>query len=121
MVLGRLHPDQFPHIFGPKENEPLDFDASYALFISLAKIINNDLSLNGQPTKTVEEIAYGFVSVANESMCRPIREITQTKGYHASQHALACFGGAVSLDIDLYRREANMHVPLLKIWEFLPF
>jgi 5-oxoprolinase (ATP-hydrolysing) len=95
-----LNPDQFPRIFGPKENEALDYDASFKLFIALADIINKDLLSKGQPTKTVEEIAYGFVNVANESMSRPIREITQTKGYHASQHALACFGGAVNLRID---------------------
>lgn len=36
----------------------------------------------------------GFVRVANEAMCRPIRALTQAKGYDTSRHALACFGGA---------------------------
>ena len=27
-------------------------------------------------------------------MCRPIRALTQMKGYDVSQHVLACFGGA---------------------------
>ncbi|KAF7274470.1 hypothetical protein GWI33_012878, partial [Rhynchophorus ferrugineus] len=43
---------------------------------------------------TVEEIAMGFVRVANEAMCRPIRALTQGKGYDTARHALACFGGA---------------------------
>ncbi len=36
----------------------------------------------------------GFVRVANETMCRPIRALTQMKGYDVGQHTLACFGGA---------------------------
>ena len=36
----------------------------------------------------------GFVRVANETMGRPIRALTQMKGYDVAQHCLACFGGA---------------------------
>lgn len=36
----------------------------------------------------------GFVHVANEAMCRPIRALTQMRGYDVAQHVLACFGGA---------------------------
>lgn len=42
----------------------------------------------------VVQVAMGFVRVANETMCRPIRALTQMKGYDVSQHCLACFGGA---------------------------
>jgi 5-oxoprolinase (ATP-hydrolysing) len=41
-----------------------------------------------------EEVAMGFIAVANEAMCRPIRALTQGKGYDTARHALACFGGA---------------------------
>ncbi|KAJ3012108.1 UNVERIFIED_CONTAM: hypothetical protein HDU68_001363 [Siphonaria sp. JEL0065] len=43
---------------------------------------------------SLDEIAYGFVEVANEAMCRPIRQLTQAKGHDTSKHILACFGGA---------------------------
>lgn len=43
---------------------------------------------------TMEEVAMGFVRVANEAMCRPIRALTQARGYDTSRHTLACFGGA---------------------------
>lgn len=43
---------------------------------------------------SIEEVAMGFVRVANEAMCRPIRALTQAKGYDTARHALACFGGA---------------------------
>lgn len=29
---------------------------------------------------SLEEVAVGFVKVANEAMCRPIRALTQAKG-----------------------------------------
>lgn len=29
---------------------------------------------------SIEEVAIGFVKVANEAMCRPIRALTQAKG-----------------------------------------
>lgn len=46
------------------------------------------------PEKSVAEVAHGFLRVANEAMCRPIRELTQMKGFDITTHALACFGGA---------------------------
>ncbi len=39
-------------------------------------------------------MAMGFIKVANETMCRPIRALTQMRGYDVSQHVLASFGGA---------------------------
>ena len=35
-----------------------------------------------------------FLAVANETMCRPIRTLTEAKGHDTSQHNLASFGGA---------------------------
>jgi len=42
----------------------------------------------------LDEIIYGFIKVANETMCRPIRALTEAKGYATSAHILASFGGA---------------------------
>ena len=42
----------------------------------------------------MEEVAIGFIKVANEAMCRPIRALTQAKGYDTAKHVLSCFGGA---------------------------
>lgn len=36
----------------------------------------------------------GFIRVPNEAMCRPIRALTQSRGFDTSKHVLACFGGA---------------------------
>ena len=43
---------------------------------------------------TAQEVANGFINVANESMSRPIRAITEARGYETAQHHLATFGGA---------------------------
>lgn len=43
---------------------------------------------------TTQEVAHGFIDVANESMSRPIRALTEARGFETSQHNLATFGGA---------------------------
>uniref|UniRef100_M4B3E8 5-oxoprolinase n=1 Tax=Hyaloperonospora arabidopsidis (strain Emoy2) TaxID=559515 RepID=M4B3E8_HYAAE len=93
LVTGRILPKYFPKIFGPNEDEPLDVAGSKQAFESLTKEINESLGANGA-NYTMEEVASGFLRVANEAMCRPIRNLTQNKGYDISTHVLACFGGA---------------------------
>lgn len=90
LVTGRLATDMFPQIFGPNENEGLDMDASLRAFEALTAQINAET----QRSLTVDEVAHGFLRVANEAMCRPIRSLTQARGFSTSKHVLACFGGA---------------------------
>lgn len=96
LILGYVIPDFFPSIFGPNEDQPLDIDATREEFEKLARQINSYRKSQDSSAKdmTVEEIAQGFVNVANETMCRPIRQLTEMKGHETSNHALACFGGA---------------------------
>lgn len=88
LLLGRLIPDFFPKIFGPRENEPLDSEATRDAFHRLTRQVNELFPM------TEEEVAMGFINVANEAMCRPIRALTQARGHDTSRHVLACFGGA---------------------------
>jgi 5-oxoprolinase (ATP-hydrolysing) len=92
LFLGRLLPEFFPKIFGKNEDEGLDASASEKLFKELTEQINKELGQEKQMTP--EEVAYGFIKIANESMTRPIRSLTEAKGYDTSQHRLATFGGA---------------------------
>ncbi|KAF9782495.1 5-oxoprolinase [Thelephora terrestris] len=91
LLLGRLIPDYFPKIFGKSEKEPLDLAATMKAFEKLSKEINH--SHDGEDF-TLDEVAYGFIKVANETMCRPIRALTEARGYATGKHALASFGGA---------------------------
>ncbi|CAG8585581.1 17192_t:CDS:10 [Acaulospora morrowiae] len=92
LILGRLNPDHFPKIFGPNEDQPLDVEATRHAFEDLSKEINA-FNLDGKEM-SIDEIAFGFIKVANETMCRPIRALTEAKGHDTSNHILACFGGA---------------------------
>ncbi|XP_058790910.1 5-oxoprolinase [Phymastichus coffea] len=97
LVLGRLLPEYFPKIFGSNENEPLDKLCTLEGFGKLTEKINDFLIAEGKSENeklSIEEAAMGFIKIANEAMCRPIRALTQAKGYDTSRHVLACFGGA---------------------------
>ncbi|KAH8825804.1 5-oxoprolinase [Flagelloscypha sp. PMI_526] len=90
LLLGRLIPEYFPKIFGKDENEGLDIEASRLEFEKLAAQVNE-----GSETKLgFDEVVYGFIKVANETMCRPIRALTEARGYATGKHILASFGGA---------------------------
>lgn len=90
LVTGRLAIEMFPRIFGPNENEGLDVHASLKAFEAFTAQINAETGR----TMSVDEVAQGFIRVANEVMCRPIRSLTQARGFSTSKHVLACFGGA---------------------------
>jgi len=93
LCLGRILPEYFPKIFGKTEDQALDKQGSIDAFDQLTETINEFNAASGK-VMTKEEVAMGFIAVANEAMCRPIRALTQGKGYDTAKHALACFGGA---------------------------
>lgn len=90
LYLGRLLPEFFPKIFGKNEDQGLDVEASKKVLQDLTDQVNKETGKN----MSVDEVAYGFLTVANESMTRPIRSITEAKGHDSSKHRLATFGGA---------------------------
>lgn len=94
LLLGRIEPSLFPHIFGENADQPLDVEATRAAFDVLTEQINTYLHSVGEHEMTPENVADGFIRVANETMCRPIRELTEAKGHDVRDHNLACFGGA---------------------------
>lgn len=91
LMCGRILPEYFPKIFGPEENEPLNFDIVKSKFEQLTKEINRD---NPERQYNPYEVALGFLKVANFSMAKPIRVLTESRGYDVSNHNLASFGGA---------------------------
>ncbi|EXJ96274.1 5-oxoprolinase (ATP-hydrolysing) [Capronia coronata CBS 617.96] len=94
LFLGRLLPEYFPKIFGPNENEPLDREITTRKFQELTDAINQEQRETGQAEFTAEEVALGFLKVADESMARPVRNLTEARGFETSSHYLASFGGA---------------------------
>ncbi|EON67956.1 5-oxoprolinase (ATP-hydrolysing) [Coniosporium apollinis CBS 100218] len=95
LFLGRLLPDFFPKIFGKNEDEGLDTEASKKLFEELTEQINKENSGGDKDREmSADEVAYGFIKIANETMTRPIRSLTEARGHDTSKHRLATFGGA---------------------------
>ncbi|KAL1385246.1 Hydantoinase B/oxoprolinase-domain-containing protein [Phyllosticta capitalensis] len=95
LFLGRLLPEFFPKIFGKNEDEPLDTEASEKLFKELTEKINSEVAGdNKEKEMSIDEVAYGFIKIANETMTRPIRSLTEARGHDTSKHRLATFGGA---------------------------
>lgn len=65
-------------------------DASRKVLQELTDQVNQETGKN----LSADEVAFGFLTVANETMTRPIRSITEAKGHDTSKHRLATFGGA---------------------------
>ena len=88
VLLGRIRPDAFPAMFGPRGDEPLDAGVVRQKFEALAGS-TGDTAPDG-----VERLATGFLDVAVESMSRAIRHVSIREGHDPSEFALLCYGGA---------------------------
>src|SRR6202521_5939608 len=86
VMVGKLIPDFFPKIFGPKQDEPIDAGAVLAAFAALAREIGDG--------RSAEEVADGFITIAVENMANAIKKISVARGYDVTRYALNCFGGA---------------------------
>jgi len=86
VMVGKLIPDFFPKIFGPKQDEPIDAGAVRAAFAALAREIGDG--------RSAEEVADGFITIAVENMANAIKKISVARGYDVTRYALNCFGGA---------------------------
>ncbi|KAL2210539.1 hypothetical protein CC79DRAFT_1355222 [Sarocladium strictum] len=90
LFLGRLVPSSFPSIFGPTADQPLDIDIVRDKF----QTFTADFNAQSNQQLSAEEVALGLLSVANETMSRPIRNATEARGFAPENHHLVSFGGA---------------------------
>ncbi|MBT3916806.1 MAG: 5-oxoprolinase, partial [Rhodospirillaceae bacterium] len=84
VLLGRVQPEYFPHVFGAKADAPLDADIVKKKFVVLAAEVGS----------TPEEVAEGFLQIASQNMANAIKRISVQRGYDVTEYALTCFGGA---------------------------
>ncbi|EPE08394.1 5-oxoprolinase [Ophiostoma piceae UAMH 11346] len=94
LFLGRIAPEYFPKIFGPNEDQPLGTEIVAEKFEQLTEEINADNLAAGRAAFTATDVALGFLRVAAQVMARPIRALTEARGFDTSDHILSCFGGA---------------------------
>ena len=86
VMLGRIQPDFFPHVFGPNGDQGIDVAAVRAAFAEL-----NDRIGDG---RTPEQVAEGFLRIAVANMADAIRKASIQKGHDVTDYALSTFGGA---------------------------
>jgi 5-oxoprolinase (ATP-hydrolysing) len=86
LMTGKLIPDLFPKVFGPRSDEPLDDKIVRERFAALAREIGDG--------REPEAVADGFLAIAVARMAEAIKTISVARGYDITRYALNCFGGA---------------------------
>ncbi len=90
VMLGRLQPAFFPHVFGAGQDEPLDAGLVTRKFAELAAEIR---AMTGDQRSPVE-VADGFLRIAVENMANAIKRISVQRGHDVTGYTLNSFGGA---------------------------
>jgi 5-oxoprolinase (ATP-hydrolysing) len=86
LALGRIDPANFPAVFGPNGDQPLDAEVSRIRLQEIADSLGDG--------RSPETIARGFLEIAVDNMAAAIRKISIARGYDVTRYTLACFGGA---------------------------
>jgi 5-oxoprolinase (ATP-hydrolysing) len=90
VMLGKIHPQYFPSVFGIDGNLPLDKDIVIEKFTELAQ----EIEAVTKNAWTPEQVAAGFIAIAVENMANAVKKISLQRGYDVTQYVLCCFGGA---------------------------
>ena len=90
VCVGKLNAAFFPKVFGPGGDQPIDEAVVREKFAVLAAEIHDATG----DTRTPEEVASGFLSIAVDNMANAIKKISIQRGYDVTGYTLCCFGGA---------------------------
>ena len=90
VMLGKIQPDHFPNLFGPRGDEPLDTEIVRSKFAALALKIEAATGERQSP----EQVAEGFIRIAVANMANAVKFISVQRGHDATEYTLCCFGGA---------------------------
>ncbi|MGO1562654.1 MAG: hydantoinase/oxoprolinase family protein, partial [Actinomycetaceae bacterium] len=90
VMLGRIRPESFPHVFGPDGDMPLDVDVVRSSFARLADEIREATG----DDRTPEQVAEGFLAIAVANMAGAIKKVSIARGHDVTGYALTTFGGA---------------------------
>jgi 5-oxoprolinase (ATP-hydrolysing) len=90
VMLGKIQPEFFPAVFGPRGDLPLDAGIVRREFAALADRIRRS---TGDP-RAPEEVAEGFIAIAVGNMANAIKRISVQRGYDVTAYTLCTFGGA---------------------------
>ncbi|MPY82505.1 MAG: 5-oxoprolinase [Actinophytocola sp.] len=90
VMLGRVQPAHFPHVFGENGDQPLDADVVRERFSALA----DEIKAATGDVRGPEEVAAGFLRIAVANMANAVKRISVQKGHDVTRYALTTFGGA---------------------------
>jgi 5-oxoprolinase (ATP-hydrolysing) len=90
VMLGKIQPEFFPHVFGETGNLPLDRAIVQQKFVELSAEIRSKTG----DSRTPEQVAAGFLAIAIDKMANAIKKISVQRGYDVTEYTLCCFGGA---------------------------
>jgi 5-oxoprolinase (ATP-hydrolysing) len=90
VMLGRIQPRHFPHVFGPDGDQPLDADLVRSLFAQRATEIRERTGDDRVP----EQVAEGYLRIAVANMANAVKKISVQKGHDVTRYVLTTFGGA---------------------------
>lgn len=91
VMLGKINPEHFLNVFGPDADKPLDKQVVREKFEALAETVSKE---TGEPPRSPEEMAEGFLRIAVENMANAIKKISVQRGHDVTKYTLQCFGGA---------------------------
>jgi 5-oxoprolinase (ATP-hydrolysing) len=84
VVLGKIRPEHFPHVFGPNGDLPIDAGAALA----------RGEEIVGRAGMDARAVAEGFIRIAVDNMANAIKQISIARGHDVTRYTLQCFGGA---------------------------
>ncbi|MDE2160434.1 MAG: 5-oxoprolinase, partial [Burkholderiales bacterium] len=90
VLLGKIQPEHFPRVFGPRADAALDRAGVERLFAALAA----DVAARSGRATTPEALAEGYLQIAVQNMANAIKRISVARGYDVTRYTLQCFGGA---------------------------
>ncbi len=90
VMLGKIQPDFFPRVFGPRGHEALDTAVVRRKFSALA----GEIQAATGDVRSPEAVADGYLRIAVENMANAIKKISVERGHDITTHTLCCFGGA---------------------------
>ena len=91
VLLGKLHPEYFPNVFGKSGKESLNTEIVKDKFLLMSQEVSK--KTDGLQID-IFLLAEGFLKIAVENMANAIKKISIQRGYDVTKYTLNCFGGA---------------------------
>ncbi|MFC4495671.1 hydantoinase B/oxoprolinase family protein [Streptomyces ovatisporus] len=90
VMLGRIQPAHFPHVFGPEGDQSLDRGTVRRRFAALAE----DIQARTGDSRSPEQVAEGYLQIAVANIGSAVKRISVQKGHDVTRYVLTTFGGA---------------------------